>query len=1282
MAALSDDVSWSLHLPSSATAADDLPPVSMGRTTRTGACLFLDMSGFSRLCARLTSQSERGAEEIEKLLRAHYDAIIPLIGQNGGSVAFIAGDAICATWLGDAATSCAGARAAAAAIRAITGPGRGVASEMLALPMRIGLDFGEITVNRVGGYAGEWVDLAAGPVIARLAELNRSASDAEVYETPFFAASARGAAAKPDPVKPSPVKGMALAEFRRASVLFARLDVAMTEDLAQLGGFVAATQAALADQNGTMLSLVCDDKGLVLIAAWGLAFAANENDAERALLVAETLFHGAKRGDYSIDLAVTTGDMFAGQIGNADYQRYSVLSASVNLAAALLARAEGGILCDAATVTAARRSYDFADAGRFLAKGEVADQPIFRPLGSRGQALAPKTGTPTPIFGRGAELAALLASQPGATVAVLADAGVGKSHLGQVVSERLQDTGEQVLFAVADSLRRATPYYAWRNVFDGLLARSGPLGDPDAATIAGLLPPGLHRRMALLNPVLRQPLPEAADAEVLSDAGRGQAARELMLTLLTALMPTSQPVTLVIDDAHWLDTASWNLLADCRRSFPHLRIIALSRPVPDSDLSPEALALLAATDRITLGPLTRDDLIDLVCEYLQVHDLPPVVAERLVDLSEGNALYARELAALLVETGQLRVEHGYCHVPVSANGLAPMAVKGGIRGLVTARIANLPFSAQNLLKCAAVQGRSVTASMLKRLAPGPELVPSLAALTAAGLLDPVGPGQYRFHHAIIMDTAYDLLLTDQRRELHRALAEAYSEEAEVRPALLAHHWDNAGDVPRALVWLERAAHGAAASQSHPETISFVSRAMTLAEGQSVGSGQLGNWHAMAYVACRSVGNYRQSEAHLDAVITLFDRAPAKTTARRILGVLAEFWRLKRARPGPVGATTSLPELQAARAHLFTGEIYYERQNTLAQLYHCLAGANLARRAGGNNDALARAEIGLAMIGVFVPWALKGDAYRASAVARLDGLDDTSTASWVLVVAGNYDFALGRWASAEATTEAGIRAARAAREIKNWEMGMANLGNILRVRGLFRRADALDVEVFASAHDRAVPQVLIWATKGRLQNLLALNEHATFKEVKDRARSLLSDKANQLNVAASNQIALSICLSLENLLQGRDEPAMEDVLIAKQLYASLRDPQVFLVDPLAFMLSANFILFKRRPDDPRVMEIARFMPGKCAAMARVYPMASARMGLARGDLAHMEGKPELAVRHWRQAVQDADSFDLPFDAAMAEHRLAGVLPAEAARLQASVVERLARIDIPLPDFWLI
>ncbi|MEL6954851.1 MAG: AAA family ATPase [Pseudomonadota bacterium] len=1263
-----------------------------GPTTREVVLLFADISGFSAMSADLVARDTRGAETIAALLNAVYETLFPVIRSHGGSVASLAGDALIALWPRDTRdnTREAAEHCAEALLQALHGAHPD-------LDLKVLLDTGGLRIDRRTGRDGEDVyALLAGPIIARLPQAAADLGPGISYGLGWHAPAPRAVSEIEESLvsDPAPTRQGNLlqellslpsanwmAEFRAVTIVFARLgDPDAFGTGAQLGAALAAIEA----QDGAVVQCQSDDKGLVLLAAWGLPRNTFENNAERAVLTATALADL----NPALRVGVSSGNVLACILGNRDYRQYSVISEAVNRSASLTApvlEAQMGarVLLDAATARAVEGRFDLRELGQQRLKGEAAASMIYAPGAERRRQQA----FDETFVGREAVTANLVAglTQPGALLQVIGPAGMGKSHLRHVTVSGLRKAGTPVLIGAADALRRATDYRAWQAIF----AELAP-GEEDLAAV-------LHARnlnaayLSLLSPILgiAQNHHEEVAEEVSALAATGRAAltRELAVALLERCLPQG-PAVLVLDDVQWLDSASWLLLAEARRAIPRLAALILSRPVEQADLSPAALSVL---DEVTgeprvLGPLTREDIGKLVARIWQVEACPRVALDRIHDLAEGHPLYSKELAQYLRQEGFVRVEGGHAHIPRDKVDLSRVDLPEGLSGVVAARISALSPRRQLTLKVASVLGRAIDAEVLARIHPEGDgaLMGDLAAIEAAGLIERDRQGDLRFHHALITDTAYDLLLTEQRQSLHRQAAEALEGEAGGTAGLMAYHWDRGAEPQRALAHYLEAAETAAAVQADAEVVGLMGRALELAGAvaEPLDDSAIARAHATMAQAYRSLGNQLAAQTHLRAVLSRLATPPPEGKLAIIVDVLRQYLRLRRpARRAPEADEPDL--ILAARAHMLASEIAYDQQNTLAVLHGAFSGAVLARRGPQVSDVRANANGQLAMTSLYMPALLDGPAYQRAAIETSRRVRDPATRSWVIMLAGSYAFARGQWDEARVLNHEALSAAEAARERKNWEYAAANLANINRLAGQFRISQDYARRVYESGDDRGIPQVKLWGSTGLIKNLCIFGAFDEMEDWLGRARALLADKLNEQNAASSNSIAVALFGAILDLTRGEDAAALDKLSQTQSLYAALASPQVYMVDPLSYILDAIEALRRRDVPADRLEPLLAFMVKKTRAIAKTYPTAAPRLALAQGDLARLNGKAQAARRHYTQAEQSAGALVMPFDQAMARARLSaepGLSDQERQDHRDAMQAHLTALGLSEPALW--
>jgi len=270
-----------------------------------------------------------------------------------------------------------------------------------------------------------------------------------------------------------------------------------------------------------------------------------------------------------------------------------------------------------------------------------------------------------------------------------------------------------------------------------------------------------------------------------------------------------------VEDLHRLDRASEAALETlaARLLAPEsvgsmAMLIATTRP----EYRP---AWFARVERLSLAPLAAEDSAALLDDWLGPDAALAPLRARLEGRARGNPLFMEEMVRSLVERGALRGERG-------AYGLAApvdeIALPDTVQAVLASRIDRLSPRDKDVLQAAAVVGRDVPVELLRAVVglPGPELTASLERLAAAELLGPAEhPGQHAFRHPLAQEVAYRAQLLDRRRRTHagvaRALLAIHGSEAPTHAALLAHHFDEAGEPLEAARWHERAGRRVARS---------------------------------------------------------------------------------------------------------------------------------------------------------------------------------------------------------------------------------------------------------------------------------------------------------------------------------------------------------------------------------------------------------------------------------------------------------------------------------------
>lgn len=806
-----------------------------------GAALFVDLAGFTALTESLAEWYGvlRGAEELSRVLAAVYEDLIGAVDASGGSVIGFSGDAITCWFEGDdGATALHTAHAmqrsmAAGAGIALQGGRRarlGVKAAVAVGPVRR-MVVGDPEIQRIDVIAGRTLEaLAAAEHAAATGEVVLALTDgapridvAEVREVdgagirvgvvaPVGASVVPPPAAAPavlDDAQAAPwVLGSLrdrilrsadsyLAGFRPAAALFQSFrGIDFDEDPAaaeKLDAYVCGVQRVVTRAGGTLVQLTIGDKGSYLYAAFG-APTAHDDDAARAVAVAQELARPAQPFITEVRTGVTFGQMFTGTYGSQGRCTYGVLGPRTNLAARLMGKAAPGeVLCNDDVARHAARAWRFERRGEVAVKGVATPVPVFVPLGTTSGA----HGAFADPIGRVAERQvldeALREALAGRTrwSGLLGDAGSGKSRLLAYAAARAEAEGARVLSGVGQLVARTSAYRPWREVLRSLLDLPA---EADQRTLQAALErfdPTLAPRAELLTDVL---WPERVRSEL-----QGGERKPLVIGAVTALLRSAlqrDPLVIVLDDLQWFDGLSIEVVEALRAVLDDagrgLWVLLGARP-DETGAAPDGVP----SDAIVLGPMADAEVLGLAAQYLGVrdHDLPAPVATLVRDRAAGNPLLVEVLLDDMLERGTIRVLEGADGAKcVLDSADAGNEIPATAQGLVLSRLDRLPPEAQLTLKTSAVIGKNFT------LPPLSETLQDVAAydarqtetevgvLNQRGFVDPdAAVAHYHFRQALTHEVAYASLLFAQRQELHRKLAEWYLARPDPDTARVAYH---------------------------------------------------------------------------------------------------------------------------------------------------------------------------------------------------------------------------------------------------------------------------------------------------------------------------------------------------------------------------------------------------------------------------------------------------------------------------------------------------------------
>ena len=743
--------------------------------------------------------------------------------------------------------------------------------------------------------------------------------------------------------------------------------------------------------------------GDALMAIFGVP-AAKEDDPERAVRAALGLqselksFAASAGRELKMRVGVNTGAALLGAVGS--NSEFTAMGDAVNVASRLEHAAPiGGILISHDSYLHVRGIFDVETQEPLLVKGKK--EPIrtyivkgakprsFR-LGTRGLDIETK------MVGRDAELKAL---QDGMDTAfedgepqmrtVVGDAGMGKSRLLYEFTQWFELHPRRFWYFAG----RASPetVNAPYGLLKDLFSQRFEIGDGDAVSavhekfergVAAFLKddPRAGEKAHYIGRLLGFDF--SASPHIAALASNPALVRDRGVESVGELLRAAEamsPVLLLLEDVHWADDASLDLISSlmARDRSRRLFILALTRPTM-FERRPSWGEGLAGHRRVDLAVLSKRDSRKLVEDILsRVEALPETLREMVVNGSEGNPFYVEELIRMLMEDGV--IDRSGEKWKVDSGKLAEAKVPATLVGVLQARLDSLGQADKEALQCASVVGRIFWDSSLAKLAPAGSS--GVAVLERLRVKDMVfrregsafaGALEFIFKHALLRDVAYESVLIKQRKIFHLVAAEWLVEQSGERVAEfavpIARHYELADVGEKAARYLEISAEKSGLIGAFGEAKASLTRALELLPPDLV---------SRRCAALRTLG-----KINMDA--SLYDE--------------------------------SLPHFEASRRLAFEGG------DELAQSRALNGISALTRRMGRYDEARARA---------------------AEALALARKLDARAEIAESLFQLGTVAFVIQDYASGKAQLEEALACLRESGDLLGQARCLNNLGNLLK-----------------------------------------------------------------------------------------------------------------------------------------------------------------------------------------------------------------------------------------------
>ena len=823
------------------------------------ALLWIDICNFSSLCNRLMKDTANGVEKITAILNDHYDFLLNVITEHGGEPLFFVGDGIMSAWpgeKGEASESISNALNCANEI-ITTRSTIDDFNELLQLHTVISYDTWhmselESTHNKMLlSFYGEVFDnlrlvsqnRAPNQILinnSALALLPKSITSKAVRHNSSIVIHGRlEQKTKTAPKKiamplskkaierlkqfiPSTIASPIsrerikwLEEIRPVTIIFlgffniGKNSVAKRNEMVEIAKIA---KALVVKYDGLLNMVWMDEKSTNMLICFGPSPSAHNNNPERSAKLAFELNIKLKQEGFENSIGVGTGIAYCGILGNDFLRQHTVIGDVVNLSARYAGIKGWDVVCDEATYRASKKSVNFHEPFKASVKGQSDLIELYPIKDIIGDGMLPLV-TELPFLIWHNELNHLIKTfeetQDISTVIIIeGQSGMGKSKLLQEFETQSKHKWK-VIPTTGNQIDRNTPYNVWGAIFSKLLNFSALETKIVQTENLERIKNRFGKQACLLNIVLNT---DFVDSDLVKDLIASQKVRATHDLLLGILKEESEinKLAIIIDNAEWMDEISWNLIESVSSEIKNCNILLSFQKV--KGIAHINTSNLNKYELITLNELSEVEVRELLCSKLNITMVSDEVVMLVQKIAKGNPFFCFEFVDSLLDKQLLVFENNNCALK-SDVVIDELSLPETVRGAVRSRIDRLDQGSQLSLKVGSVVGQRFGKGIVSEIYPileeREDVSYYLEEAQRSGFLNDTLVDEYEgylFNNATTADVAYEMILTEQKRHLHKESAAWYEKnfKDKLQPfyVRLSHHWLEAGEMDKAIEYCQ------------------------------------------------------------------------------------------------------------------------------------------------------------------------------------------------------------------------------------------------------------------------------------------------------------------------------------------------------------------------------------------------------------------------------------------------------------------------------------------------